>query len=326
MHPAEQVAEGIYQVQLPLPFALRIVNCYLLRGGDGWTVIDCGLHTPEGEAAWLSAFAALHIQPGDVRQIVVTHHHPDHYGMAGWLSAWNGTPPLMYTSAPERQMIELVWWNLPEMHVHFGTLMRQAGVDAALLETMLTVSRDIQEKTLPHALDFTILAEGDVLHAGGRALRMILGKGHSVGQTLLYDEADGLLFSADHILMKITPNVGIWHGGLENPLEDFLHSLATLRALDVQLALPGHKTQITDWRGRIEALAQHHEERLAHIAQAVRGGKTALEVAQAIFHFHLFTPHEMRFAVAEALAHLEYARLRGDYARDERDGVWVYGG
>jgi glyoxylase-like metal-dependent hydrolase (beta-lactamase superfamily II) len=79
------VTNDIYQIQIPLPFALRIVNCYLLAGHNGWTIVDTGLNTSRARAAWLEAFSALGIRPGTTEQIVLTHAHPDHYGLAGWL-------------------------------------------------------------------------------------------------------------------------------------------------------------------------------------------------------------------------------------------------
>jgi glyoxylase-like metal-dependent hydrolase (beta-lactamase superfamily II) len=140
----------------------------------------------------------------------------------------------------------------------------------------------------------------------------------------LYDAVDKLLFCADHILLKITPNVGLWPGSDDDPLAAFLDSLRELSTLDVRLGLPGHKTLIHDWHGRIAELEHHHDERLAGIATAAGHGATALDVAQTIFDFRNFTFHEMRFAVAEAQAHLEYLRLRGGLRREGEDGVWVY--
>jgi glyoxylase-like metal-dependent hydrolase (beta-lactamase superfamily II) len=80
----QAVAAHIYQVQLPLPFALRIVNCYLLRGHNGWTIVDTGLNTAQGRETWETALAALQIAPDDITQIVLTHVHPDHYGQAAY--------------------------------------------------------------------------------------------------------------------------------------------------------------------------------------------------------------------------------------------------
>src|SRR6185295_15928786 len=95
--PAIAVAEGIYQVRVPLPFALNIVNCYLLRDGDGWAVVDTGLNTPPAQEAWQAAFSFLNIAPATIKRIILTHSHPDHYGMAGWfqsLCAGDAVPPV----------------------------------------------------------------------------------------------------------------------------------------------------------------------------------------------------------------------------------------
>jgi glyoxylase-like metal-dependent hydrolase (beta-lactamase superfamily II) len=321
-HP---IAPDIIQVQLPLPFALRIVNAYLLRDDGGWAVIDTGLHTDEGEAAWRAAFDALAIRPGDLTQIVVTHHHPDHYGMAGWLCAWNGRDIPVHIMARELAMIQQVWWRETGQREEFTALSHLAGVDDAMLESFLHISAEIRARTRPQPSDIRTLHDGDHLRIGARDLRIIEAPGHSVGQALLYDEADALLFSADHVLLKITPNVGLWPGADADPLARFIDSITTLRDLPVRLALPGHKALIEDWRGRIDELLHHHDERLAHIRAAAHG-KTAMDVALAIFPFERFSPHEQRFAVAEALAHLEHLRLRGDLRRENvADGAWVYG-
>src|SRR5215510_14608543 len=109
--PAVEVAEGIYQVRIPLPFALNIVNCYLLRDGDGWVLIDTGLNTPPAEEAWKAAFRFLDIKPNQIHRIILTHSHPDHYGMAGWFQALSSGDevPIVGMSEIERHWSRIVW-------------------------------------------------------------------------------------------------------------------------------------------------------------------------------------------------------------------------
>ena len=99
----QEVAEEIYQVCLPLPLALKSVNCYLLRGDEGWTILDTGLNVPAAQQVWRTVFTELGIQPGDIRQIILTHAHPDHYGLAGWLQNWCGAP--VWMSAREAEQV-----------------------------------------------------------------------------------------------------------------------------------------------------------------------------------------------------------------------------
>lgn len=103
------LAPDIYRLRLPLPFALDHVNCYLIRGDGGWTLLDTGLHTPDGWRHWLAAFAELRIAPNDIEQIVLTHVHPDHYGMAGTLQAWTANAAPVRMSVATAEAAALIW-------------------------------------------------------------------------------------------------------------------------------------------------------------------------------------------------------------------------
>lgn len=320
--PIAEVARDIFLVPLPLPFALSVVNCYLLRDREGWTVLDAGLHTAEGEAAWLAAFAELGVELGAIRQIVLTHFHPDHFGMAGWLQAISGAPVLL---APREIEQAAAMWALPPgqpdpMVPHF----RAHGVPPATLAGMERAVAGLRAATLPHPT-LTPLAAGAALPMGGREFTAIHAPGHSDGQLVFYDAADRLLLSGDHVLNKITPHIGLWPGSQPDPLGRYLASLASLAGLDVRLALPGHKTLIEAWQGRIAELRRHHDERLALmggvVAGAAGGAASAYEVACAVFPFERFTPHEQRFAVAETIAHLERLALAGEVAPEPGEVV-----
>jgi glyoxylase-like metal-dependent hydrolase (beta-lactamase superfamily II) len=321
-----KVAEGIYQVQLPLPFALKIVNCYLLDDGDGnggWTMVDTGLNYYADQEVWGAAFEALGIQPSNVRRIVLTHNHPDHYGLAGWLQNASGGVTPVQMSKIEADGAQIFWIDAEG---HANAIRKQqhhAGApDDVVDEIIRGVSYTIA-MTAPHPTHVEHIAPGETVRFGGRDFTPILAPGHSDGQLIFYDAADRLLLSGDHVLMKITPVVGLWPETEPYPLGRFMASLRDLRDLDVRLALPGHKALITDWRGRIDELLAHHEGRLNRALDAVSGGATAYEVAGALFNLQRLSVHDMRFALVETLAHLDYLVEHGAIKQSGED-VWRF--
>lgn len=324
--PYRQVAGDIYQVRVPLPFALRIANCYLLRGGEGWTVVDTGLNLPQGQAVWQEVFEELGIRPGDIAQIVLTHVHPDHFGMAGWIQAMvrqdGGREVPVKMSAREAVVVDQIWTHEMD-YGEVRTVFSRCGLPGDVLETAMSAFGRMRPLTFPHPRAVEILEPGARIVMGGRSFEVILTPGHSDGHLVFYDADDGLMLSGDHVLMNITPNIGLWPNTDPDPLGRYLASLEELAASDVRLALPGHRQIIDDWRGRLEELRAHHAERLERTLAAAGGGATVYEVCGQIFEVEELTTHEIRFAVVEALAHLEYLVGRGSLTRE--DGVvWRY--
>ncbi len=322
-----RVAAGIYQVQIPLPFALRIVNCYLLEGGDGWTVVDTGLNRPEAQAVWHEVFAALGITPTNLKQIVLTHVHPDHYGMAGWFQAWSGAP----VRASEREAVGAVriWVEGGDRVPVIYAQMAQVGAPLEVAEQVVGGIESTRQMTFPHPKQVETIPYGSVLRMGGRDFTAIHAPGHSDGLLMFYDPLDQLMLSGDHVLMKITPNIGLWTDTEPQPLARFIDSLRGLRDMDVRIGLPGHKALITAWGERIDQLVHHHVERLGQCVEvvsaehAVEEGVTAYEVARVLFDFGRLSAHEMRFALVETLAHLDY--LVGQGAIRQLEGeTWRY--
>jgi glyoxylase-like metal-dependent hydrolase (beta-lactamase superfamily II) len=322
-----QIAEDVYQARLPLPFALNRVNCYLLRGKDGWTVVDTGIHTPEGETTWRSVFGALHLRPRDIRLIVLTHAHPDHYGMAGWLQTLcreDGAAVPVRMSAREAESAQNTWVDADGRRDQFITFFRQCGMPEGRIVPVADGFLSTRQMTFPHPEQVEIVQPGEKVVLGDRTFNAIHAPGHSDGQLLFYDPADRLMLCGDHVLMKITPNIGLWPDNDPEPLARFFASLRDLQTLDVRLALPGHKAVITDWRERIGELLRHHDARLERTLAACEQGATVYQASQHIFDMGQFSHHEWRFAMVEALAHLDYLLREGKLRCEERDGVWVY--
>lgn len=307
-----QVAAGIWQVRLPLPFPLKIVNCYLLADDGGWTLVDTGLNDPAGRAAWDAAFQALGGRPSDIRRIILTHTHPDHYGMAGWLAAQSGAP--VFCSPPERAFAERAWLPGAANERAITAMFREHGMPAPLADVVADDIVALRAMTQPPP-ELLPLDDGAALRIGPRQFRTIMTPGHSDGHLVLYCDAERLLLCGDTVLVKITPNISIWPGGRPNPLADFLATLERLAALPVALALPGHRAAITAFAARLAELRAHHDERL-HLAEAAAGaGESAYTICRRIFPVEDLSSHQIRFAMAETLAHLEYLAGAGRVER-----------
>lgn len=319
--PVLQVMDDVYQVRLPLPFALNHVNCYLLRGDAGWIILDTGINTPEARRGWQAAFAALDIAAADIDRIVLTHVHPDHYGLAGWLRDWSGAS--VWLSSREAELAQQIWNqnSLPRALLDF---FRWAGVPQDIEQKAGEETQKIRPLTLPHPHQVNCLSPGNLLVTGRRQFEIIHAPGHSDGQLIFYDPADKLLLCGDQVLNKITPNIGLWPVSEPDPLGRYLASLDELSTLDVRLALPGHRSFISRWQARIAQLKAHHAERLTAMLAAVNGtGVTAYEVYSQLFETGRLSMHEVRFAVAETLAHLEYL-VRQERLRRDQEKVWLY--
>lgn len=324
-----EVAKNIYLVQLPLPFALRSVNCYLLQDHDGWSIVDTGLNTPQARATWQAAFASLGISPQAINRIVLTHSHPDHYGLAGWLQELcaNGRPelvPPVLMSPLEAEFARLAWQThegWPDIMLNFFA---HCGLPPEISTSTTAGIEQVRSSTLPHPDRVEMLKSKTTLPMGGRNFEVWQVPGHSDGQLIFYDAADQLLLCGDQVLLTITPNISLWPFSEANPLGRYLVSLRQLAGLEVRLALPGHRALITNWQQRLAELEAHHAARLEQMLAVVDHGITPYEISQQIFNFDSLSAHEIRFAVTETLAHLEYLVRQQQLERTD-DGVWRYG-
>jgi glyoxylase-like metal-dependent hydrolase (beta-lactamase superfamily II) len=308
-----QVTEDIFQVQLPLPFPLRIVNCYVLRDGDGWTIIDTGINYLAGRAAWQVALAELEIAPKLIRRIILTHAHPDHYGMAGWLAEQSGASVQL---APLEQEFARTAWHAGAANEQVIVDFFQAhGMPTELAEQVRHSMAETRAMTLPWPATSAI-EPGGSLRVGARSFQVIATPGHSDQHLVFYCAEERLLLCGDAVLIKITPNISLWPHGRPDPLADFLQSLDRLAALHVDLALPGHGPLIRAFGQRLAELRAHHHERLEIMEQATGDGATAFSICTAVFPTSALSPHQLRFAMAETLAHLQYLVGAGRLARD----------
>lgn len=314
-----RVLEGVYQIKLPVPFPLKFVASYLVEGKDGWTVIDPGFDYPAAREAWGEGVRGIGLDlDRDVKRIVVTHLHPDHIGLARWLEERSGAPVLMLEGEVENARHV---WDPNRGTESFVEFLIRNGMDAGTAEAAAGTTK--LGVRLPEGL--VPLHPGGTLRLRDRGARIIHTPGHSDYHFVLHDEDRRVLFAGDHLLLKITPNIGLWTYTAPRPLQRYMRSLEGLKGLDVDLVLPGHGPLFHDLHGRIHELLRHHEERLSVIRAQLDGGPmTPYEVARRVFSDEL-SDHQLRFALAETLAHLEHLVDEGRAERLDGDVVVRYG-
>jgi glyoxylase-like metal-dependent hydrolase (beta-lactamase superfamily II) len=306
-----EVAPGIFLVPIPIPIPLKYVNCYLCKGPSGWTLVDAGFHDALAEDAWPRAFAELGIRPQDIDRILVTHYHPDHLGGAGWLQQLTGAP--VYLPETDLRQVELFWGDGMERQA--DALRDFFAAEGMPMETSAAISRHHHEQwgNIQPLATITPVPADSTFRIGAADYAVIWTPGHSDGLAVFWDADSGILLANDMILNKITPNVSLWPACRPNPLQDYLNSLGKVEALGAKLALPGHRTMITDVSGRVQEIRRHHAERLDKMERACGAtkGATAWEVCEQTFRTEQLTIHQIRFAMSETLAHLVYLEAQG---------------
>jgi len=305
---AIEVAPGILWVRLALPFRLDHVNVYLIEDGAGWAVLDTGLDDAVTRAAG-GALLDGALRGRALTRILVTHFHPDHMGLAGWLCARFGLPLLM------SQTEYLVSLNV---HLDPGALnaepyrsfYRSHGLDADTTERLLTSGHRYLRMVSGLPRTFQRLIAGEVLRIGWRTFEVLSGGGHAPEQVMLFCRAENLLLCADQVLARISPNISVQAMDPEgDPLGIYLRSLASLKRdmrSDV-LVLPGHNLPFIGLPARVDELCAHHEARCRAIEAACRRApRTTAELVPVVFRRAIDDPHQMGFAFSEVLAHVNY--------------------
>ncbi|MDN3517843.1 MBL fold metallo-hydrolase [Aquisalimonas lutea] len=314
-----EVAEGIVLLRLPLPFALDHVNVYLLDEGDGWAILDTGLDTPECRSIWEAALRSPLLRGRPVRRLLVSHHHPDHVGLAGWLARWWDVP--MEMTEPEYRVSARYKDDPAERQRKRVRFWAENGLSGPRAQELVHSMPDYQR--IVHELpDEVAFIEPEYpLEAGGRTWQVLIGKGHSPYQVSLFHEGDDLLLSADQVLPGISPNIGVWPDGAQNPLEDYLHTIAPFAELGRNpLVLPGHRAPFRGLARRVRELTDHHDQRLRRLHTHCSAPTTCYEALPAIFDREL-AREQIGFAMGEGLAHLHYLHDQGCLELRTDDGT-----
>ena len=303
---ATEVADGIFWVSTPVPFVgLKQVNLWLLRDGEGWTMIDCsyGGSTQRGliETVWARVLGGR-----PITRLIVTHFHPDHAGGSGWIAEKWGLRPRM--TQGEWLTANLAVMNRHTDHVQSrGTFYRRHGLDEARVQRFLSgVVLYGDGVTLPPS--YKRIRGGDLIPIGRDRWRVMIGEGHAPEHVSLYCAERKILIAGDQILPSITTNVSTWHVEPElDAVGVFLKTCKTF--LDVlhpdTLILPSHRKPFRNVQHRLRQLAVHHAVRLNVILDKAGAETSAGELIDV-----MFTPgldgHQVGFAMGEAIAHLNH--------------------
>ncbi len=293
-------------------------------------LVDCGWDTADTLEALEGHTRALDIQLGDIRHLVITHIHPDHYGLAGRLREMSKAELSFHRL--ERLYIESRYANADGLLGEMHEWLRLNGTPADELDKLNFGSMGILNRVRIAFPDRT-LDGGEEIPCGRFAFRVIWTPGHSAGHVCLYDERHKILLSGDHVLPHITPSVGLHVRSPSNPLADYMDSLVLIGRLEAELVMPGHGEPFQGLPERTDALLAHHERRLVEIVELLgaRPGlsMTGYEIASRMNWSSRRTwddlsGFERRLAVTEALAHIELLHDRGQVRKSFADGEIKY--
>ncbi|MBI4285203.1 MAG: MBL fold metallo-hydrolase [Chloroflexi bacterium] len=324
-----EIVPGIHQLHVPIPDnPLGYLNAYLVRGKQAWTMIDTGWFTPDAFSALVKGLKDIGLSLTDVGNIIITHVHPDHFGLAGRIKQLSPRTELLIHRW-EAELIESRYIKFSELQDQVAPMLARHGVpplDVSSLRSASMSALQYVTMTLPNHF----LYGGEIISTGVFDLEIIWTPGHSPGHICLYEPQNRLLFSGDHILPTITPNISYHVQSGDNPLGDYLNALNKLRHLPATKVLPAHEHIFTDLRGRIDEIIGHHAEREAEIDRAFAGQtQNAYEISSQISwrvgqSWNELPPLQKRFAVMETVAHLERMRWEGKVERVVREDRVFY--
>jgi glyoxylase-like metal-dependent hydrolase (beta-lactamase superfamily II) len=317
---AEEIRKNLYRLEIPLPGSpLKSINSYVIKDSGRNLIIDTGMNRTVCRETMEAGLKELGVKL-EKTDFFITHLHADHFGLISTLAT---DQSIVYFNEPDAERIHSGVWG--EMISFAG----KCGFPEAELQAALHNHPGYKygsQKELP----LTLLKDGDVLNAGDYSLRCVQTPGHTRGHMCLYEPEKKLLFSGDHILIDITPNIQLW-SDTEDPLAEYLSSLDKVSELDMELTLPGHRRLIHDCKGRIADLKLHHHHRADEaLALLKKGPSDAYRIASgmtwdiACDSWEEFPVSQKWFATGEAIAHLKYLEGQSLVKKESDDRRIIY--
>ena len=348
-----EIVSGIYQIQLPLPYTpvgdmslgenLSQTNVYCIQGNTGWLLVDSGWNDPKNIQIMKSGLQEIGIDFKDISQIAITHSHLDHFGLAGELQEITGAALFLHQG--ERRFIEPRGLKAETILKEMRDWLSRNGTpthETAELQRLSEGEMHFISPVFPDVVSFTgkvgspdkFLSGGETIDTGFFRFEVLWTPGHSPGHICLYEQTKKILISGDHVLSRITPEIGLNPLSSLNPLGDYIKSLESLKELEVEIVLPGHEEYFADLRTRIAELIQHHQRRKEDISRVLmtRPEQVAYKIAMRI----PWMPEKggkpweeldhwgHRMALMETLAHLNLLKEEGKVRTIDKDGFDYY--
>ena len=315
MPPVEQLDQDLWSIPVPIPEnPLRYVSAYAFGTGPGLVLIDAGWGSEPSWRSLLAGLGSIGAGIGDVRGVLLTHMHYDHVGLAGRIRQASGAWIAMHPA--DHSVLARTDYRRAEVAVTLeAEFLRDLGASPAEAAAAVGTAAE-WEKFTTIARPDRLLTDGELADVPGWKLRAVHTPGHTPGHLCFADERSRRLFSGDHVLPRITPNISVQRGAPPDPLGDYLDSLARTRDLDVDEVLPAHEWRFRGLAERIDTIAAHHERRLAELLAAIRRrpGSTPWQLAGELTWSRPWEQYsgQMRiFAVTETAAHAHQLALRG---------------
>jgi glyoxylase-like metal-dependent hydrolase (beta-lactamase superfamily II) len=326
-----ELFKGVNQIKVPLPRAsMENVNVYILEGTNGNLMIDTGWNTPEAFNALAQEMKNSGFAMKDITDIVITHVHPDHFGMAGKIAELTGAK--ISLSEIDNNLLDSRYTHPEKLLEEMSEFLKTNGVPDWELKMLTEASSNIRGYVAPLASANTVKA-GDTISMDPFQFQVILTPGHSPGHICLYEPNKKYLFSGDQMLAEVVPNVGYHPQSGENPLGDYVTSLNALAELEVRFVFPGHGSVFSGLAPKIDDIMRIHRDRMYAI-QKVMGVemKNAYDVAKSMpwdgsseaMAYDKLEPIDRRLAVLEVLAHLQYMVAERKGKKMVENGKTVY--
>lgn len=322
---AREIAPGVLWIRLPLPMALDHVNVFAFDTGKAWDLVDTGMGGTKALALWDQLLSGP-LQGKPVARVLLTHHHMDHIGLAGWFHqkgaelmtsrvAWLSARVLNLDVQDTAQPEQLAFW-------------RAAGMPPEIYERRAKERPFNASDTVhPLPIGFTRLHEGQSLDFGARRWTVRLGDGHAPEHVTLWQQDGHLVVGGDQLLPSISPNLGVYPSEPQaDPVGEWLASCQRFRphAREDHLVLPGHKVPFTGLPHRLDLMIDNHHHALARLLAHLDQPRTACECFVPLFHREI-TGGAHGLALVEAVGHLNHLWRTGQISRTTTpEGVWLW--